>query len=165
MTDIQAHKKTKVWSVYVMAAPAGSGATYFKVGRSSNVPGRIRSVQTGCPLRITKVWVIKAWSNGASQGMESRMHKLLRPFHSHGEWFAMRTDDPDHKAAMNAAFAEVCGDASQMHPVKWRLLDVAELLAAVSALNAEQAQERQAFAVKRARKGAALMAATGRRIL
>ena len=155
----------KVWSVYVMAAPAGNGVTYFKVGRTSNVLKRIGGVQTGCPLRIQKVWAITLWSGGASQGLESRMHDMLRPFHTHGEWFAMRTDDPEHKRAMNEAFAAAVRYASQASEVRWREMDVAEIREAVSALGAEVREKGQRIRKRESARALALMATTGRRVL
>ncbi len=154
--------KMKIWSVYVMAAPCHDGSTFFKVGRTSDIAARICSVQTGCPLKISKAWVLTLWGNGASQSLERQLQHLLMPFHSHGEWYRMDTADPAHKAAMNQAFEDGRKFASQMVDVKWRELGVSQLREAVAALNAERAGERKE-SVSRVRAKAFLDLAKGRR--
>lgn len=158
-------RRVKIWSVYIMAAPAHCGGTYFKVGRTSDIVRRVCGVQTGCPLKIQKAWAITLWDNGASQRLEAAMHEMLRPFHSHGEWFFMRTDNLEHKAAMNEAMDFGSRYASQMSTVKWRALGIAELRKAVADYNAEKAGERRAFEARSDRRALLAMATRRRQIL
>lgn len=158
-------KNFKIWSVYVMAAPDASGLTYFKVGRTTDLAKRVCSVQTGCPLQIKMAWVITLWDNKSSLALERLMQKWLEGYHSHGEWFAMRTDDAVHKADMNSAFAQASSFASQSQPVKWRKMDIGELRTAMAAQAAEMAQESRRRAANIVRKATAMMAIRGRRIL
>lgn len=135
----------KIWSVYVMAAPAGGGVTYFKVGISSNVPKRIGSVQTGCPLRIATVWAITTFNNGAAQDLEAKLKALLWPYWTVGEWFAMNVDDLTHKRAMNEAFAFAVKACSNMKPMKWRRIDVPRLKCEISAANKERRERTSTY--------------------
>lgn len=121
----------KIWSVYVMAAPANDELTYFKVGISSDIVKRLCQMQCGCPLRITSIWAITTFNNGAAQDLESKLHALLWSYRSNGEWFAMKTNDLTHKRAMNEAFAYGVRACSNMAPVKWRKMQVPELRKAV----------------------------------
>lgn len=160
-----AFSKMKIWSVYVMAAPDSSGVTYFKVGRTSDIAKRVCAVQTGCPLKIKKAWVITLWGNGAAQSLEAILHEMLSPFHSHGEWFAMRTDNLDHKRAMNAAFEKGIDFASQMKRVRWRELSVDDLRAAMAELRQEQNEQMRQSQERAKRKAMAMMCLGKRRIL
>ena len=133
-----------MWCVYVMAAPAANGLTYFKIGITSSIAKRIGAVQTGCPLKISRVWAINTLSNGAAQALESSLHERLRAYHSHGEWFEMATENMEHKRAMNAAFAyavDCCGGPER---AKWRALGVDELRQAIRDLRDEKAKEERA---------------------
>lgn len=127
----------KVWSVYVMAAPSDGSMTYFKIGISSDVIGRYGSVQTGCPLRLTTIWAITTFNNGAAQDLERKLHALLAKYRTCGEWFGMNTQDPGHKTAMNEAFAFAVKACSQMAPMKWRKMDISEIRTLVKQANRE----------------------------
>ncbi len=158
-------KHFKIWSVYVMAAPTAQGLTYFKVGRTSDVAKRVCAVQTGCPLKITRAWVISVWDNRASLALERSMQEWLEPFHSHGEWFAMDPADPAHKGAMNEAFSKAVRFASQGSEVRWREMSVAELRKAMAEQAAEVAETRAARSRKKLAFAAVMMARAKRRIL
>ena len=165
MTRVVMHKALKMWSIYVMAAPAMKGLTYFKVGITSDIAKRVCGVQTGCPLRISRVWAIMVGGNGHAQSVESAMHSKLSAFHSHGEWFAMETDSLDHKRAMNEAMAFGASLASGQSGAKWRKLEVPDLKAAVREAAAEDAEVRRARSKRAANKALIQMATRGRQIL
>lgn len=163
MTHYQLAPRMKMWSVYIMAAPAMKGLTYFKVGITSDIAKRVCGVQTGCPLRIARAWAMNVVSNGHAQSIESSMHGKLSPFHSHGEWFAMKTDCLDHKRAMSEAMkhgAEMAGLDR-----KWRQMDIPDLKAAVREAAAESAAESRVRVKAQARKALIQMATQGRSIL
>lgn len=155
----------KIWSVYVMAAPDKAGHTFFKVGRSSDIAKRLGQVQTGCPLKISKVWALTLWGNGASQRLEAGLHERLRPYHSHGEWFRMDTANAEHKRDMNAALEYGRKFASQMHDVRWREVDVTELRRAIAEHERERSDARRVSRERRLQKAVVLMASTKRRIM
>lgn len=149
-----------------MAAPHSKGLTYFKVGRSSDVAKRLAGVQTGCPLPITKVYILTMWGNGHSQSVEAMMHNDLAAYRTQGEWFAFSTDDLAHKKVMNDAMREAAMRAKVGETIpKWRNVPVAELKAAVSGQAEDMANERKVGRKSQARKAVVLMATTGRRIL
>lgn len=72
------------------------------------------------------------------------MHSRLKKYHSHGEWFAMNTDNKTHKVDMTAALEYAREYCSQNGPEKWERLDPAAIRKAVAELGAEQrAEERR----------------------
>lgn len=155
----------KIWSIYVMAAGVREDLTFFKVGITSNIPKRICAVQTGCPLPITMVWAIEATNNGTAQTLERGMHEMLNPFHSHGEWFAMRPADPEHKRAMNEAFAYAREACSQMNPVRWREMSVPDLKQAIREESKERLDSDKVKRSKQRHKALIQMITQRRRIL
>ena len=159
------HRSIKMWSIYIMAAPAMKGLTYFKVGITSDIAKRVCGVQTGCPLRISRVWVILAGGNGHAQAVESAMHSNLSAFHSHGEWFALETDNLDHKRAMNEAMVLGSEMATGKSGVKWREMHIPDLKAAVRDAAAEDAEFRRARIKAEAKRAIVQMAIRGRQIL
>lgn len=165
MSSLRLSGYVKLWSVYIMAAPALKGLTYFKVGVTSDITKRICGVQTGCPLRIARVWAITVGANGHAQAVESAMHATLKPFHSHGEWFAMETDNLDHKRAMSEAMALGAGLATGPKDGKWRQLEIPDIKAAARAVASEQADESRRRAKSQAMKAKIAMAQRGRRVL
>lgn len=137
-------KVRPVWFVYMMAAPAGKGLTYFKVGRTSDVAKRIGGVQTGCPLRITKVWALTLYDCGESQRIEKLMQGWLGEFHTHGEWFKMETDSLTHKQAMAKAMKDASEHASQFGTIVWKAMDVGEIRKALAEIRVKERQEKDA---------------------
>lgn len=126
----------RIWSVYVMAAPHGE-ATFLKVGISSNLPGRLDSMQTACPIPITRVWAITAFSNGAAQVIEREMHKMLSAIRSQGEWFVADVTSAEHKVLVNSAFRFAVEKCSHGKENRWRTFSVAELREALRAVGQE----------------------------
>lgn len=138
-----------VGSVYVLAAPDGLGKTYFKVGWTTDIAKRIRALQTGCPLRIRHVWMLPLWSGGAAQSLEAILHQMLRPYHSHGEWFLMQTDNLDHKRDMNRAFAKGVEFAGMvMTSNKWKSVNLEQMWSALTKEGKERSEKRRGFIQK-----------------
>ena len=154
----------RLWVVYVMAAPAMRGLTYFKIGITTDIAKRVCGVQTGCSLRITKIWTMATVRNGSAQSIESRMHQSLALYHSHGEWFAMSTDDPDHKAAMNEAMRIGRELANGGNGPAWNAVSVPDLKTAVRELAQEVALDGRKKAAELRRKAIVKMATEGRQI-
>lgn len=98
---------------------------HFKIGWTSNLKHRLSGVQTGCPIPIQHVLVRNVPSRHAACEAEKTLHRLLAPFRVVGEWFALDTTNPEHKAAFRlatcAAFSK--HDASRWN---WHLLTPAE---------------------------------------
>lgn len=144
------------WSVYMLAAPDGSGHTYYKIGVTSDISQRVRAVQTDCPLKITRAWVIDANFNGSAQALERDLLGMLAPYKAVGSWFRMDPKDSTHQQAQRAAFAYAVEYCSAAAPTKWRQYDVPELREMVRGL----AEERAAGRRKERRAKANLQAAT-----
>jgi len=68
---------------------ASNGVT--KVGRSSNLKGRLGALRTSSPLPLTLLHVVECKSYDASI-VEKAMHVLLSPFWLYGEWFMIPKD-------------------------------------------------------------------------
>lgn len=164
MSRLNMHRHVKFWSVYIMAAPAMKGLTYFKVGITGDVSKRICGVQTGCPLRISRVWAVTAGGNGHAQSVEAAMHAKLAAFHSHGEWFAMETDKLLHKRAMADVMAYGCALAGGPE-AKWRQIEVPDLKKAVRELAGETAEIGRVSAKRQRQKALVQMVTQGRQVL
>ena len=67
---------------YLYILHAGDSSRY-KVGIAKNPQKRQRNLQTGSPLELKIVCQVKI----GSRDLESKVHDLLRHWHSHGEWF------------------------------------------------------------------------------
>ena len=82
----------KMGYLYVLKAGA-----YCKVGITDHsVYRRMKLLQTGCPLKIEKMWSSKDIPN--YKECEKELHKKLQPYCSSGEWFHF----PYVKACMEA---------------------------------------------------------------
>jgi hypothetical protein len=149
-----------------MAAPNGPSETFFKVGRTSDISRRIGEIQTGCPLKLRKVWALTVWASGPSQILEKQMHGWLAPYHSHGEWFRMDQTNPGHKEAMNKVFADaLVAMSSVAEGAKWRQMDVEEIRRAVAELLQDMAAGRKRIDTGHRRKALVKMVTEGRKIL
>lgn len=65
----------------------GIGTDLVKIGRTTNISGRLGTLQTGSPVKLLLVTTI--YGNEAE---ETAIHKLLSKYREHGEWFRM-TDE------------------------------------------------------------------------
>jgi Meiotically up-regulated gene 113 len=75
----------------------GSKATSLvKIGRSTNVPGRLAALQSGSPINLAVLWQTKG---GAE--LEAALHRHFKAQRTHGEWF----DFPDRDAATQVVSA------------------------------------------------------------
>ena len=60
---------------------------YVKIGYSKNPYGRIKEVQTGCPLELMLIGYVKG-----DLKEERRIHEMFNRYRKHGEWFAVTGD-------------------------------------------------------------------------
>ncbi|GAB2966220.1 GIY-YIG nuclease family protein [Streptomyces heilongjiangensis] len=65
--------------VYVIGAEA---LAPVKIGVSTNLPGRLKSLQPGAAFRLTVLWFTPG-----SNDLEFRLHSRFRPHRTYGEWF------------------------------------------------------------------------------
>ncbi|GAB2891586.1 GIY-YIG nuclease family protein [Streptomyces mayteni] len=72
--------------VYVIGAP---GSRVVKIGRSSNLPERLKAIQRMSPLPLV---ILGSFSGGSS--LESALHRHFRSLRTHGEWFDFGEIDP-----------------------------------------------------------------------
>lgn len=78
------------------------GLPFFKVGRSWRPDGRVRGIQTGCPVPCEIVHV-------EDGDREAELHRLLTRHRAEGEWFRATRDSLDalRSAGMADAAAEI----------------------------------------------------------
>lgn len=78
--------------LYVVGQP---GTAIVKIGRSTNMPLRLRAIQTGSPVPLSVLW----WHPGG-QDLERYLHRKYAEFRLHGEWFDFGVEEPDHLVEM-----------------------------------------------------------------
>ena len=60
---------------------------YMKIGISIKVNRRVKEVQTGCPVRITRVIYFDTGSSTTAGRIEKLLHERYRASNTAGEWF------------------------------------------------------------------------------
>jgi hypothetical protein len=75
-----------VEGVYVIKPAGFSGPC--KIGRSTNVPGRLATLQAGSPQKLE---VYAVYVGGV--GVEAKAHAMLAEKRAHGEWFDVTPDE------------------------------------------------------------------------
>ena len=68
--------------IYVMVAKP-----YMKIGISRDVQRRIKEVQTGCPVRITRCIFMNVGNTQQAETLEKLLHKRYAACNTWGEWF------------------------------------------------------------------------------
>lgn len=76
-------------SVYLMFARDADGPMYVKVGISKTPGERIRSIQTGCPIRILRAVAFTCSSARTARAAEVALHSSLDQYRASGEWFRL----------------------------------------------------------------------------
>lgn len=72
-------------SVYVVKG----GWKHIKIGISTNVPERLRGIQTGCPFPVK---LLSQWRTPHARKVEKAAHDALVKYRSAGEWFNIPTN-------------------------------------------------------------------------
>ena len=70
--------------VYVFLTSCGR---YAKIGVTTDLERRVKSVQTGCPLEIRVKRIVVCDSRSEAYRLEKRLHQICADAHKHGEWF------------------------------------------------------------------------------
>lgn len=73
--------------LYVIGQP---GTAIVKIGRTTNVGSRLRSIQTGSPVPLAVLW----WHVGGDE-LEKPLHRKFKEYRLHGEWFDFGVEEPD----------------------------------------------------------------------
>lgn len=63
---------------------------YFKVGITQNLSKRIKQIQTGCPLKISRVYYYVLDTKQEALELEKEIHTFLSKISTSGEWFLMQ---------------------------------------------------------------------------
>lgn len=58
------------------------GTDWIKIGKTTNMECRLKTLQTGNPHLLTVLWLHDG-------DMESELHAIFDPFRVHGEWFTV----------------------------------------------------------------------------
>src|SRR4051794_22694672 len=67
----------------------GKGSSIVKIGRSTNVTKRLAQIQYKSPVRLSVLWQVEGDAE-----LEFGLHRLFKPYRSHGEWFDFKDCDP-----------------------------------------------------------------------
>lgn len=63
---------------------------YFKVGITQNLNKRIKQIQTGCPLKISRVYYYTLDTKFEAMELEKEIHIFLNKISTSGEWFLVQ---------------------------------------------------------------------------
>ena len=75
--------KPKKYNLYAI-----TDGTYVKLGYSSNIPARIKAMQTGHPEPLTLSWkYYTGTTESEAKRLETKLHRFCRNHKVRGEWF------------------------------------------------------------------------------
>lgn len=69
------------------------GLSWVKIGITTELLGRVRSVACGCPLPIDVAWYREIGDVTKADWAEIAVHAILEPHRSSGEWFCLEWSD------------------------------------------------------------------------
>jgi hypothetical protein len=85
--------REKIECVYIIEAV---GLDRIKVGFTSDLVKRLRTIQTSCPAPVLLIAVIRG-----GRETERDIHRTLRPYRAYGEWFNCDHEIATQFKAMN----------------------------------------------------------------
>ena len=103
--------------LYVVARAGDQyGEAPAKVGITSNVRGRIYTIQTSCPFRLEIVELIAFPTRQMAQDIETATHKSLQACRMAGEWFDIEPTEAYRTAArhLRATLARQISDPEDL---------------------------------------------------
>lgn len=121
--------------VYLLLC-ADNDLIHIKVGQSVSPLARLHQLKVGCPLPPKYLAFVHVGPKGLALTIEKAIHKNLKRWASHGEWFAV---SPSEKAPFNAAIQDVLrGYRSDSKPLSIEQIPLTQLL--------KEAKQRQQLA-------------------
>lgn len=69
-----------------------SKTQFIKIGKSKSLESRIKNIQTGCPHKISKVFVISSEFGEEINGIEKYIHYKFKLYKLNGEWYIASAD-------------------------------------------------------------------------
>lgn len=64
---------------------------YYKIGFTSNITNRLRTIQSGNPMRLSLINSIRCIDADEARKIEKEVHELLKDYKEYGEWFFSST--------------------------------------------------------------------------
>jgi hypothetical protein len=61
--------------------------SFMKIGKTKDLEGRIKNIQTGCPHKIKNVFIISSEFDEEINGLEHCCHYFFKPFCTNNEWY------------------------------------------------------------------------------
>lgn len=101
--------------LYVASIADGDRA-WVKIGISTELVGRMQSIQCGCPLPISGISYIEVADRRVAEWAEQAIHSELHEHRSAGEWFALRFD-----GALRRRIESAC--SRFIHAMEWMELE------------------------------------------
>ncbi len=72
--------------IYLFAADGG----LVKIGKARNIGKRLTALNSSCPVRLALLgYAVRP----IADGMEKKLHRLLRPYKVKGEWFSVTANE------------------------------------------------------------------------
>lgn len=99
--------------VYMLLCRDGNGPVYVKVGVTDHPDQRLESLRRGCPVTPLQFHSMSIPNRRRALFIERRLHRALREWRQHGEWFIVPMD---HKPRFNDAIKSALANL----PSKWR---------------------------------------------
>lgn len=93
--------------VYLIGGPE---IPLVKIGRSTDVMGRLAAIQRMSPVKLTVLWQTEGGAD-----LETSLHRWFRGWRSHGEWFEFPNGDaPERVKSAIPEIAREAQDAQRM---------------------------------------------------
>lgn len=104
-----------------------SGKAHIKVGLSDHPLRRLDEIRVGCPFKPLALYTMKRPSRKSALRLERTIHRGLKKWASHGEWFSVVLEE---KPAFNEALRQaVMLRYVKGYPVEWTRLNIRSILA------------------------------------
>lgn len=98
------------------------GPLYIKVGISETPTERLMALRLGCPVNPKTFAVCESFSRRMARKIEVDLHKALKQWRAHGEWFKL---DISEKDAFNDAIRPVFSKHTRASwPLRWEKVSV-----------------------------------------
>jgi hypothetical protein len=82
---VEPEKEIRYFSYVAVASFKQS--IFIKIGRTQSLSNRLSAIQTGCPHKIQRIFVVSSEYHEDVIGLENLLHYLLKPYNTIGEWF------------------------------------------------------------------------------
>lgn len=126
---------------------------YLKIGLSENPIVRVRAVQVGCPVVVSKAGMVKCLSRKQAMLVEKDLHLEFADHSSSGEWFRFDWEAIGVRENMMERIERTL--SARLREWKWENIDLASALAVQRILAAKRQSRSRARRARREALGIA----------